>query len=185
MQSHFPYLEADIERAPIISGKARAYELYSIGESGYHIEPELIIEVFNGLKPIVERHVINGSRLCAVAPGGNPWAMLLALHFSVSLTIFRPNILSLRNNITWSGSPFAGGDIYAPTLNSTDRIVVLDDVIGSGSVSDKILGWCRQMGIQLEAFITVIDRNTGGSQRLEDAGIKAESLITLTRRVSP
>lgn len=185
MQSHFPYLEADIERAPIVSGKARAYELYSIGESGHHIEPELINEVFNGLMPIVKHHVANGSRLCAVAPGGNPWAMLLALHLSVSLTIFRPHITPLTDKIKWSDTPFDGGDIYAPTLSSNDRIIVLDDVIGSGSVSDKILGWCLEMDIQLESFITVIDRNTGGSQRLEGAGIKTESLITLTPRVSP
>lgn len=65
-------------------------------------------------------------------------------------------------------------------LRSGASVIVLEDVVTTGGSSLKAIERLRQAGYHPVAALTVVDREQGGAQRIEAAGVQFLSLIKLS-----
>ena len=67
--------------------------------------------------------------------------------------------------------------IEGSTLNSGDRVVLLEDVTTTGGSALKAATRLSEMGCEVAACITILDREEGGQDAFESAGITLLPLI--------
>jgi len=67
--------------------------------------------------------------------------------------------------------------IEGSTLNSGDRVVLLEDVTTTGGSALKAAVRLTEMGCEVAACITILDREEGGQDAFESAGITLLPLI--------
>lgn len=61
-----------------------------------------------------------------------------------------------------------------------ERVLMVEDVVSSGGAILNNLAMLRADGIEPDAVICVIDRETGGVEALADAGLTLTALLTMT-----
>ncbi|AXA45164.1 phosphoribosyltransferase [Rhizobium leguminosarum] len=172
-------LIADIQAAPRARLNGREYDIYSVGENGFFLKADLIREVADGLTEMLEPELRNDAKLCAIAPGGNPWGLLVAHALGKPLHVLRPHLSRDGQGFKLRTEKFEDGDIVAENLVENDSVVVLDDVIGSGRVARKVIQWSIKSKLQIKAFCTIVDKGTGGGDLLAEQKIQARSLLQL------
>ena len=67
--------------------------------------------------------------------------------------------------------------IEGSTIRSGDRVILLEDVTTTGGSALKAASMMKSMGCELVACVTILDRQEGGMEAFESAGIKLIPLI--------
>ncbi len=70
--------------------------------------------------------------------------------------------------------------IEGSTLQSGDRIVILEDVTTTGGSALKAVKRLQEIGCEVIACISIVDREEGGTGAFEEAGIPLIPLTTLS-----
>ncbi len=71
------------------------------------------------------------------------------------------------------------GKLVEGSYQQGDSVVLLEDVVTSGSSSLGAVQTLRDAGLDVKAVLAVLDREEGGRARIEAAGIEFRSLVTL------
>ncbi|MBC7822914.1 MAG: orotate phosphoribosyltransferase [Candidatus Parcubacteria bacterium] len=69
--------------------------------------------------------------------------------------------------------------IEGPTLPEGSPVVVLEDVVTTGQSAMKAVDRLREAGYQVEEVITLVDRQQGGAEFYEKAGLKFQAVFTI------
>lgn len=69
--------------------------------------------------------------------------------------------------------------IEGPLLPEGAKVVVLEDVVTTGSSAMKAVERLREAGYQVEQVIAIIDRQQGGAELYHAAGLKFEAIFTI------
>jgi len=64
-------------------------------------------------------------------------------------------------------------------LEKGDRVVVIEDVVTTGSSSMKAIDAVREAGCEVNRVIALVDREQGGTKNLKEAGIRLESIFSI------
>ncbi len=64
-------------------------------------------------------------------------------------------------------------------LCAGDRVVVLEDVVTTGTSSLLAVERLREARIEVDHILAIIDRTEGGSEAVSQAGLKLESIFTM------
>ena len=70
--------------------------------------------------------------------------------------------------------------IEGSTIQEGDRVVILEDVTTTGGSALKAAGRLRAIGCEVVACISIVDREEGGKEAFESAGIPLIPLSTLS-----
>jgi len=70
--------------------------------------------------------------------------------------------------------------IEGSTIQSGDRVVILEDVTTTGGSALKAAGRLRAIGCEVVACISIVDREEGGKEAFEGAGIPLIPLSSLS-----
>ncbi|MFQ5432164.1 MAG: orotate phosphoribosyltransferase [Nitrospinota bacterium] len=62
-------------------------------------------------------------------------------------------------------------------MKSGDKVVILEDVITSGGSALNAVKASRDFGLEVVAVIALVDRQEGGRERIEEEGLKVESVF--------
>ena len=73
------------------------------------------------------------------------------------------------------------GKLIEGPFRSGDRVAVVEDVITTGGSALKAVEAVRQAGGEVVGVLALVDREEGGRERLEDAGLRVLSLVTATQ----
>ncbi|AGL03356.1 orotate phosphoribosyltransferase [Desulfoscipio gibsoniae] len=68
--------------------------------------------------------------------------------------------------------------IEGPPLKPGQRVVIVDDVITTGGSVIKAVQAVRELGCEVVKAIVLVDRQEGGTQNLEEMGVKVEPVFT-------
>jgi orotate phosphoribosyltransferase len=72
-----------------------------------------------------------------------------------------------------------GAWLEGPLPASGSRITVLEDVVTTGGSSLKAVHQLREAGYTVERVVTIVDRQEGGQEAMEAAGLELRSLFLL------
>ena len=73
------------------------------------------------------------------------------------------------------------GKLIEGPFRSGDRVAVVEDVITTGGSALKAVEAIRQAGGEVVGVLALVDREEGGRERLEEAGLRVLSLVSATQ----
>jgi len=65
-----------------------------------------------------------------------------------------------------------------------DKVIIVEDVITTGSSTIQAIEKSREFGLQIEKVIALVDRQEGGKEKIESTGVACEGMITKTELVN-
>ena len=146
------------------------FELAHGGTSDYYVDKyrfetdprclELIAAAFAD-------RVDEGDTLGGVALGGVPLAAATSVVASVPYVIARKQ-----------RKEYGTGNLIEGALAEGEEVVVLEDIVTTGSSLIDAIEALREAGASVERALVVVDREEGGRENVEDAGVEMEALVT-------
>ncbi len=68
--------------------------------------------------------------------------------------------------------------IEGPALKKSSRVVIIDDVVTTGSSTIQAIKSVQEIGCKIVRVIAVVDRNEGAKENIEKCKCKLESIFT-------
>jgi orotate phosphoribosyltransferase len=150
-----------------------SFTLASGAKSDYYIDikrastdPKVLYLISQLMALKVESQGIGADRIAGVVLGSVPLAAAL------SLATGKPYVMVRKEK-----KDHGTGKLIEGVLNSGDRVIVVEDVITSAGSSIAAIGTLREAGASVDTVLTVIDRESGGTQALENIGVRLISLV--------
>ena len=78
-----------------------------------------------------------------------------------------------------------GALIEGPPLRAGDRVLVVDDVITTGSSLLKAIDALREQPVEIVEALAVVDREEGGREAIEARGLRVHALFVRSEFVAP
>ncbi|SDD20314.1 orotate phosphoribosyltransferase [Glycomyces harbinensis] len=133
----------------------------------FESDPVLLRRIAEALAPLVPAHGVDS--LAGLETGGIPIATILS-----QLTGL-PTLFVRKEAKTYGTCRLAeGGEVEGR------RLFIVEDVVTSGGAILDSVSELRERGAIVERAVCVIDRESGGSKNLAEAGIELEALFTMT-----
>ena len=71
------------------------------------------------------------------------------------------------------------GKLIEGNLDIKDKVVILDDVITTGSSTIKAIEAVREFGCNIIMVVTLVDRREGGTEKIEKLGYDVHTIFTI------
>ncbi len=145
------------------------FELAHGGTSDYYVD-KYVFETAPGPLALVARAFaerVGDEKLAGVALGAVPLAAV------TSVETGRPYVI-VRKAAKGHGT----GNRIEGALEPGERVVVLEDVATTGTSALEAVEALRAAGATVERVLVVVDREEGAAERLADAGVELEALLT-------
>ena len=145
------------------------FELAHGGTSDYYVDkyvfetdPESLARV---ARAFADR--LGDERLAGVALGAVPLVAVTSVETGNPYVIVRK-----------AEKAYGTGNRIEGALEAGDRVVVLEDVATTGTSALEAVEALREAGATVERVLVVVDREEGAAERLAEAGVELESLVT-------
>lgn len=163
-----PTLAADIKACAQLTGtftlrSGRTSDTY-FDKYLFEADPRLLARIADALEPLVP---VGTEVLAGLELGGVPLATALSLKTGLPAAFIR------KEAKTYGTCRYAEG-----TALAGKKFVLVEDAVSSGGALLDALKKLRADGLEPSAALCVIDRQTGGKEALEAAGLPLLSLLT-------
>ncbi len=139
---------------------------YYLDKYRFETQPDCLLELG---KIIAQRVPAECDRLAGPELGAVPLAASAAMQCN------KPCIF-IRNQKKEYGSAKQIEGVY----NAGEKVVLIEDIVTSGGQVIEAAKSIREAGLEVLKVIVVIDREEGGREAIESAGLKFEALFTTT-----
>ena len=146
------------------------FELSHGGTSEYYVDKYLFETDPGCLELIAEafaERLDDDDKLGGVALGGVP----LAAATSVAADV--PYVIARKQR-----KDYGTANLVEGRLDEGEEVVVLEDIVTTGTSLVEAVEALREAGATVERALVVVDREEGGRETVEDAGLEMESLVT-------
>ncbi|OQR79416.1 hypothetical protein BIW11_05750 [Tropilaelaps mercedesae] len=130
--------------------------------------PDLLGSVADLIAREIERASIAYDALCGVPYTALPIATCISTKFS------KPMILRRKEAKTYGTKNLIEGK-----YSRGDKVVIIEDTVTSGSSILETVEMLEEVGLEVTDAFTVIDREQGGMEYLQERGIKLHAVSTL------
>ncbi|MDF9744409.1 orotate phosphoribosyltransferase [Natrinema salsiterrestre] len=145
------------------------FELSHGGTSEYYVDKYLFETDPGCLELIAEAFAerLADDKLGGVALGGVPLAAATSVAAGVPYVIARKQ-----------RKEYGTGNLIEGRLEEGEEVVVVEDIVTTGTSLVEAVEALRGAGATVERALVVVDREEGGRENVEDAGVEMESLVT-------
>ena len=145
-----------IKEAEKIDCKGYEFNKYSFGEEGTYIPYELIKEVKQGLLKLYK--IFSPDYLVSTEPGSHTWGLLLASEVKKPLNIIRTINPKMPTNqaIYKQRTGYCVRNLSFQNFKSKDSVLIVEDVIGTGSTLELIVDTLTKMNVKVQGVITIL-----------------------------
>jgi orotate phosphoribosyltransferase len=164
-------LGRDLVAAAVLRG---TFTLRSGETSSYYIdkyllttEPRLLARITDGLANLLPDGT---DRVAGTALGAVPLATALSLRTGLPALFVRVD----------AAKDHGTSKQIEGVLEARDRVVLVEDVVTTGAASLTAVELLKAAGAEIGAVMAVVDREEGGRERFDAAGIPFRSLFTVT-----
>ncbi len=155
--------------------KTGEFTLASGETSPYYVDMKLACAdpaLLSTLAQHATMYTVGRDAVAGTALGGVPLAV------AIGLEVNRPTFL-VRSASKEHGTE---GRVEGPVTGEEDVLMVEDVVTTGGSLVDAVEA-VRQAGCTVEHALTIVDREQGARERLDEAGVSLHALVTLSELV--
>jgi orotate phosphoribosyltransferase len=148
------------------------FELSNGGTSDYYVDKYLFETDPAALRTVARAFAerVGDAKLAGVALGAVP------LVAATSVATDRPYVIARK-----AAKEYGTGNRIEGRLDEGERVVVLEDVATTGRSALEAVEALRGAGAVVERVLVVVDREEGAGERLADAGVELEALLTASR----
>ena len=146
------------------------FELSHGGTSEYYVDKYLFETDPDCLETIAEafaERVDSDDKLAGVALGAVPLAAATSVAAGVPYVIARKQ-----------RKDYGTANLIEGRLEEGEEVVVLEDIVTTGTSLVDAIEALREAGATVERTLVVVDREEGGRENVEDAGVEMEALVT-------
>ncbi|MDG5759049.1 orotate phosphoribosyltransferase [Natronococcus sp. A-GB1] len=146
------------------------FELSHGGKSEYYVDKYLFETDPNCLEAIAEafaERLEPDDKLAGVALGAVPLAA------ATSVAAGAPYVIVRKQRKEYGTSNLVEG-----RLEEGEEVVVLEDIVTTGTSLVEAVEALREAGATVERALVVVDRQEGGRETVEEAGLEMEALVT-------
>ncbi|KDE58170.1 orotate phosphoribosyltransferase [Halostagnicola sp. A56] len=146
------------------------FELSHGGTSEYYVDKYLFETDPDCLAAIAEAfadRLAADDKLGGVALGGVPLAAATSVAAGVPYVIARKQ-----------RKDYGTANLVEGRLEDGEEVVVVEDIVTTGTSLVDAVEALRDAGATVERALVVVDREEGGRETVEDAGVEMESLVT-------
>ncbi|SFS68640.1 orotate phosphoribosyltransferase [Halostagnicola kamekurae] len=146
------------------------FELSHGGTSEYYVDKYLFETDPDCLEAISEAFADRlgaDDKLGGVALGGVPLAAATSVAAGVPYVIARKQ-----------RKDYGTANLVEGRLDDGEEVVVVEDIVTTGTSLVDAVEALRDAGAAVERALVVVDREEGGRETVEDAGVEMESLVT-------
>ncbi|MFC4245673.1 orotate phosphoribosyltransferase [Natribaculum luteum] len=146
------------------------FDLAHGGTSEYYVDKYLFETDPRCLELIAEafaERVDEDEKLAGVALGAVPLAAATSVAAGVPYVIARKQ-----------RKEYGTANLIEGRLEEGEEVVVLEDIVTTGTSLVDAIEALREAGATVERAMVVVDREEGGRENVEDAGVEMEALVT-------
>ncbi len=145
------------------------FELSHGGTSEYYVDKYLFETDPRCLELIAEAFAdrVDGRKVAGVALGAVPLAAATSVVGGVPYVIARKR-----------RKEYGTGNLIEGRLEDGEEVVVLEDIVTTGTSLVEAVESLREAGATVERALVVVDREEGGRENVEAAGVEMEALVT-------
>lgn len=156
------------------------FKLSSGGESDYYIDAKTVTQHPRGMELIAESILAILQRYNVQAVGG---PILGAVPIATAVAMLSGQRGSPLPAFFVRKDPKPHGLnkwIEGPVLSDGATVAIVDDVITSGQSVIEAVDRARQEGYNVAVVISLVDRESGGRERIESLGIRYENVFPIS-----
>ena len=146
------------------------FELSHGGTSEYYVDKYLFETDPDCLEAIAEafaERLDSDDKLGGVALGGVPLAAATSVAAGVPYVIARKQ-----------RKDYGTANLIEGRLEEGEEVVVVEDIVTTGTSLVEAVEALRESGATVERALVVVDREEGGRENVEDAGVEMDALVT-------
>ncbi|WP_306052725.1 orotate phosphoribosyltransferase [Natronococcus wangiae] len=146
------------------------FELSHGGTSEYYVDKYLFETDPRCLEAIADafaERLEADDKLGGVALGGVPLAAATSVAAGVPYVIARKQ-----------RKEYGTGNLIEGRLEEGEEVVVVEDIVTTGTSLVDAVEALREAGATVERALVVVDRQEGGRENVEEAGVEMEALVT-------
>ncbi len=146
------------------------FELSHGGTSEYYVDKYLFETDPTCLEAIAEafaERVGPDDKLAGVALGAVPLAA------ATSVAADAPYVIARKQR-----KDYGTANLIEGRLEDGEEVVVLEDIVTTGTSLVDAIEALREAGATVDRALVVVDREEGGRENVEDAGVEMEALVT-------
>lgn len=132
----------------------------------FESDPQILAEIAKEMSSLIPE---NTEYLCGLEMGGIPVVTMLSHYSRIPAAFVRKQAKQYGTCQYAEGADLKG-----------KKIILVEDVVSSGGAIIDAAEKFRADGIEVNLAICVIDRESGGKEMLQEAGIELKSLLTAT-----
>jgi orotate phosphoribosyltransferase len=140
---------------------------YYIDKYLFTTQPSLLRRIAHELAPMLPRGV---QRVAGPVLGAVPLVTAVALEVQLPMLIVRVD----------KPKEYGTAKQIEGRLDPGDRVVLVEDVVTTGGAALSAVSSLRDSGADVVGLLAVVDREQGGSQAFETAGVPFQALFTKT-----
>jgi len=161
----------ELVRALVDAGAVRfgEFELSHGGTSEYYVDKYRFETDPAALAPVADALAarVDGQTPAGVALGAVPLVVATALRLDRPYAVVRK-----------SEKAYGTGNRIEGTLPENGRTVVIEDVVTTGTSAAEAVSALRGAGAEVDRVLAVVDRGEGGRDRLADAGVELDAVLS-------
>lgn len=150
------------------------FTLASGKKSGYYIDikkattdPSVLSVIADGMLTVLTKRNIKYDKIAGVVLGSVPLAVALSLKTGIPF-------LMIRREKKDHGT----GKMIEGSIESGDRVIVIEDVVTSARSAAEAVTLLRESGAIVDFVVAVVDREEGGRDYLKSMNIELISLLS-------
>ena len=153
-------LRRSLREAPVVERDGYEYFVHGVTDGIPPLEPAILREVVEGIRETVSLEDVD----VIVAPEamGIHHATALSLATDIPLVVVRKRSYGFPEEIAaHQETPYGESEFYLNGLHAGDRVLLIDDVLSSGSTINAVCGALDAAGVELADVVVVLRRVDG------------------------
>lgn len=162
-------------------GTTYDFKLYPFGERGTYIPPDLTREIVEGLAKSASTYFPEFDYIVSPEPGGHTWGMLTAYFLQKPINILRlsTDLYEVSQTCAKRETAYNENYICYDGFTPGDKILLIDDIISSGSTIRCIVEQLQHMGVLIVGIQAILAKSMKFLKLQEDYKFPVNVLYTL------
>ena len=172
-------LEKSLKESPIVKKGDYDYVIHPITDGVPKITPELLDEVTDEMKKLIER-CGKIDRIVTMEAMGIPIASALSLKMNMPFTIIRKREYGLPGEVSVEQvTGYSKSKLYVNGLKKGDKIVIVDDGLSTGGTLKAVLAVLKKIGVITKGVFIAINKGNAAGKIKEEYDVTITTLVDI------